>query len=283
MPDSSLQLVNGQKDMPISIHDRGLMFGDGVFETLAFVDEQYRGLDWHLRRLQSSCQHLKINLDIVKVKADLCRFADILLAEKMTQAVVKLIITRGSSQTAYRYDDSLEANRYLSARAWPNLDVLETGANVRRCQHVLAMQPELAGLKHLSRLDYVLARNEWQDEYHEGLLFDANDCLVEACSANVFLVKNNEVFTPDLSMAGVDGVVRQQLLALCQQNAITISQQCLNEADLLAADEAFISNAVMGLCPIKHYAGTTGSRCFDAKGVMTQYLQTLWAESFLVN
>lgn len=253
MDYAQLSLINGESEGQLSVHDRGLMFADGVFETLVFAGADYRRLDLHLARLEQACLRLQFNCSLERVMDDLTRFKHLLLEQGITKAVVKLIVSRGSSQTAYRFSSDLSANVYLTVRPWRDNNFAQTGVSVRRCQQVLATQASLAGLKHLAKIEYVLARNEWQDDYHEGLLFDSNDYLIEATSANVFLVKQGKVFTPLLDQAGVEGVMKQQVLTACAALSLEVQSLRLTETDVFDADEIFLSNAVIGLWPLKAY------------------------------
>lgn len=261
---AQLYLINGRADGQISAHDRGLMFADGVFETLLFKHSEYRHLDLHLERLASACERLHIQCDGDRVEQDLASFQTLLCERGIESAVVKLIVTRGQSQTAYRYSGELTANIYLTVRPWRASDIGKTGARVRRCRQTLAAQPSLAGLKHLAKIEYVLARNEWGDEFDEGLLFDAQGHLIEATSANVFVVKSGVVYSPMLDNAGVEGVMKQRVVALCRNLEIDCVKKSLTESDILAADEVFISNAVIGLWPLASYKGDSGAVDFTA-------------------
>ena len=143
-----------------------------------------------------------------------------------------------------------EAERSVSAHAWP-VDpghLVDTGIRLLICDLRLATQPFLAGLKHLNRLEQVMARSEWDDRsIHEGLLLDREDHVVSAISSNVFLVLAGRLLTPRLDLCGVRGVMRRAILNAfrdrCEQRRIMLDM-------LPEADEVFVCNSVRGIFPV---------------------------------
>jgi 4-amino-4-deoxychorismate lyase len=123
-----------------------------------------------------------------------------------------------------------------------------TGIRARICALRLGVQPDLAGIKHLNRLEQVVARSEWSDpSIHEGILLDRDDFVVSAISSNLFLVLGGRLLTPRLDRCGVRGVMRSAILAAfrerCEQRRIMLDM-------LPEADEVFVCNAVRGIFPV---------------------------------
>ena len=109
----------------------------------------------------------------------------------------------------------------------------------------------LAGLKHLNRLEQVLARAEWQDTaYAEGLLCDTSGRVIEGVFSNLFLIKDGELITPDLSRCGVAGVMRAEILQQAQSLGISQTVRDVSYAELVAADEVFVCNSLYGIWPV---------------------------------
>ena len=126
--------------------------------------------------------------------------------------MVKIIVTRGTSGRGYAITTPVRGNRVVCSWPWPQDpgDLVETGIRMRMCALRLGIQPMLAGLKHLNRLEQVMARAEWEDRsIHEGLLLDAEDYVVSAISSNLFLVSGGRLLTPRLDRCGVRGVMRR--------------------------------------------------------------------------
>ncbi|MBI3900185.1 MAG: aminodeoxychorismate lyase [Gammaproteobacteria bacterium] len=239
-------LINGTPGDSVSVQDRGFQYGDGLFETIA-VDDGIP-LRWarHLRRLQRGAERLRLPLpdvNLLRVEADsLCR--------QSKQAVLKLIITRGPSARGYRLPESTQPTRVVSLSAWPERREPEGGASVRICQTRLSSNPLLAGIKHLNRLEQILARAEWADDYTEGLMLDATDGVIDGISANVFAVIDGVLTTPDLSHSGVAGIVREVVLERAALLGIRWRVASLPLDELFRANEVFLTNSLIGIAPV---------------------------------
>ena len=123
---------------------------------------------------------------------------------------------------------------------------------MRICRHRLPDNPPLAGVKHLNRLDQILARAEWQDDgIQEGLMQDQKGHVIEGVMSNLFLVSEGVLFTPDLSRCGVAGIVREIILQLADQQHIPVRITDLDIQAVLQADELFVCNSVLGIWPVR--------------------------------
>jgi 4-amino-4-deoxychorismate lyase len=132
----------------------------------------------------------------------------------------------------------------------------EQGVRVFACMTRLAEQPRLAGLKHLNRLEQVLARGEWHDAEHaEGLMRDTSGRVVEGVYSNLFLVKNGGLLTPELSRCGVAGVMRAELLAQAESLGLDCGVRDISYDELLTADEVFLCNSLYGVWPVRALQG----------------------------
>jgi len=242
-------LINGEAKEHISVLDRGLQYGDGLFETLAVINGQVLHWSRHWQRLQKACQQLYLPMpeqqffleDIKRVTGD------------KSKAVVKIIYTRGGAGRGYAFT-AMQPTRVVMGFPWPDYseDNQLKGVELFLCQTRLAQQPLLAGLKHLNRLENVLARHEWSDKkYAEGLVLDTDGNVIEATMSNVFLIKNQALFTPLLSQCGVEGITRQRLIENAKQVKIPVSITKLGMDDVWAADEMFVCNSLIGIWPVK--------------------------------
>lgn len=109
----------------------------------------------------------------------------------------------------------------------------------------------LAGIKHLNRLEQILARNEWQDDnIFEGLMLSSHGRVVEGTMSNLFFIKSGKLYTPDLSNAGVAGIIRDVILEVAHSLKIPTNIAHINVAELNAADEIFITNSLLGAWPV---------------------------------
>ena len=188
-------LINGVSKQHIEISDRGFQYGDGLFETIEVRDGQAVFLERHLERLNAGCHRLHIpfpgaELLSFEVKK-LCREKACGIGS--VRAVLKIIVTRGSGGRGYRQPDVIQPTRVLSLHPYPDYPEIykEQGIVVRFCSTCLGLNPSLAGIKHLNRLEQVMARFEWNDPaIQEGLMLDVNGHVIEGTMTNLFYVKN---------------------------------------------------------------------------------------------
>ena len=239
-------LVDGSPVDTIPIDDRGLQYGHGMFETCRIVDGRIPLWQFHRARLSSTAARLGIPLDLASVDAEASQ-----LATGCTDAVLKVLITAGGGGRGYRAD-TIAARRSVSVFPAPAETVDRArGVTARLCRMRLAPQPMLAGLKHLNRLEQVLARSEWTaPEIAEGLMCDVDGRLVEGTATNLFLVRDGCIVTPDLRRCGVAGVMRRVLLEQRPGIELPIEIRDVALEELDDADECFLTNAVIGVWPV---------------------------------
>ena len=244
-------LVNGVvPDDParaIAGDDRGLNYGDGLFETMLYRGGCVRLLDAHLCRLASGCARLGIAGPPEAVLRDDIRK----VCAGATDGVVKIVVTRGTGGRGYRPAADLCATRVVSLNAPPAPSGRQR-ANLRWCETRLGRNPALAGMKHLNRLEQVLAQREWNDpaidpNVDEGLMLDTEGELISATMSNVFIVKCGAIVTPDLRFCGVRGVMRGEVLRAAHELGIPASEAALRPCDVENADEVFLTNAIRGI------------------------------------
>lgn len=234
--------VNGRPSTTIDIRDRGLQYGDGLFETMRVRDGRIALLDLHLDRLLSGCRRLKIMAPTRSV----LRREILQSAAGRKDAVAKLIITRGAGERGYRIPARCRPTRVLAVS--PYTPVATAPARVRLCRTRIAINPQFAGLKTLNRLESVIARSEWRDaRIGEGLLLDADGHIVCGTMTNVFVGRDGRYVTPKLDRCGVAGVMRRWVLESAGAAGLKLSEARVSLDALLAADEVFLSNAVIGI------------------------------------
>jgi len=249
-------LVNGQAaGAGISWFDRGLHYGDGLFETIACRGGIARFLAWHLERLSLGCERLRIPLhDLSEVREEVR-----MLARGVDSAIIKLMLTRGSAVArGYAPTGSEKPTRITFRQAWPSEDpsARQDGVQVRIAALRLGENPALAGLKHLNCLELVLARMESMDTPHaqsaqETLLFSSSGRLVSGSMSNVFIVRGSRIQTPRIDVCGVAGVMRRVVLNEAVRAGIPVEECSLRAEDLHDAQEIFLTNARIGIWPVR--------------------------------
>lgn len=251
----ALALVDGELCDRVPVSDRGLGYGHGLFETIRVCRGQAPLWGRHLARLTEGAARLRIPLDTVSPHLEGWRDRILRIASDPgvgpPGGVLKLLVTAGSGERGYGPPSHSQPTTVLT---WhPSAaDSPLPAARLRVCQLRLADQPSLAGIKHLNRLEQVLARAEWQTGWDEGVMLDQAGHLVECVGSNLFLYLDGRWYTPALERAGVAGVMRNLLLdevmPTCSQECTVAGDMTLD--DLRRADELFICNAVTGIRPV---------------------------------
>lgn len=249
-------LINGQATELLSVADRGLHYGDGLFETCAVRDGAVQLWETHLARLYRGCERLGIP----------CPGREALAAEAQRvcagfeHCVLKIIVTRGVGGRGYRAPQPAEPTRIVARYPWPSYPASfqHEGVVARLCRTRLGINPDLAGLKHLNRLEQVLARSEWQDpDIAEGVMLDAAGYAICGTMSNLFVIKDGVLHTPELSTCGVAGIMRAQVLELAHELGIGVDLRAMTPVELEQADGLFFSNCLIGLWPVRRFQERT--------------------------
>lgn len=240
-------LLDGVLAETLDINDRGLQYGDGLFETIAVRDGNGRFMDSHLERLHKDSARLGIECP----SAELLRqdLAQLIPAEG--NGVAKIILTRGSGRRGYAPPMGSRVRRLVGFAAGGPTSFPVAGVKTCFCSTRVAISPALAGIKSLNRLEQVLARAELQASgCDEGIMLDAHDRVVCGTMTNLFVVRGDTLFTPDLTHAGVCGIMRAQVMNVAADAGIVISEGQITPADLRSAQALFLTNALIGLWPV---------------------------------
>lgn len=239
-------LVNGRESARISVADRGLRYGDGLFETLGCFGGRCPLWSLHLERLERGCRSLDLPApDPEALAADRDRLTD-----GNPDCVLRIVWTRGAGGQGYAPSSKTEPTRVVQRLPLPAdlRDQQENGIPAIRCNTRLAWQPALAGLKHLNRLEQVLAAAECaRAGVPEGVIRDTSGRVIEAVTGNLLLVIDDDLITPNLDACGVRGV---GLTWLMNQGAVAVDERDVDPADLDRADEILVINSVRGIRPV---------------------------------
>lgn len=247
-------LVNGAPVSSIEVSDRGFQYGDGVFTTLPVRHGIPVFLPLHFDRLERDCGRLSIPFP----GRDVLTPEVLSLCAARSDGVLKIQITRGVGGRGYRPPDQPVPTRVLGVHPLPDYpaDLADSGVAVRFCQTRLGINPTLAGLKHMNRLEQILARAEWPlGDIREGLMLDAEGHVTEGTMTNLFLVRRGKLVTPKLDLCGVAGVMRGVALESAAALGVTAEETRLVPDELFSADELFLTNSVIGLWPIRRIEG----------------------------
>jgi 4-amino-4-deoxychorismate lyase len=257
-------LINGQPTEHLSVLDRGFQYGDGLFETLRVSAGKPARWARHMQRLSEGCRRLGIAMP----EPALLYSEAMGLCAGQRAAVLKITVTRGSSERGYRAPHNAQVTRVVGL--FPAPDFPQTywteGVAVRMCETRLGSNPALAGIKHLNRLEQVLARAEWGSEGDgeqsaEGLMMDEHKNIIEGTMSNLFCVQHEKhgpvVRTPALDRCGVRGVTRDCILEVASAAKIPAEESVLTLDDVHSSQELFLSNTLIGIWPVRQLEGQT--------------------------
>ncbi|PKH87812.1 aminodeoxychorismate lyase [Colwellia sp. Bg11-28] len=242
--------INGQQQTDIAVTDRGLAYGDGLFTTAKIVNGTVVLLEKHIERLTHGCQQLKLQLPSnISLREQLAS-----VVKGYSLAVLKVMITAGSGGRGYSrvgLGDNA-ANIIIMISDFPSHyeTLAQQGINVGDSKYQIATSSMLGGIKHLNRLEQVLLRTEVDERSEDDLIVtNCQGDVIEATSSNLFYWLNEQLCTPEISTSGVDGIMRQVLIA--KNTEIKVCKTSFEE--LKYAQAMFISNSLMGIMPVKTY------------------------------
>lgn len=254
-------------DQVINFQDRAFHYGDGVFETLRIHRGEIPTWPFHCERLLSAQQKLKLPLE--NFFSGWTQFVDTHL-HSIKSGCAKLVISRGVGPRGYRPPNPATINWWVQISDLPKSTLYDErkiheqeGKQLTLCSHRLSRQPAFAGLKHLNRLDQVIARSEWgTSEFDEGIMFNLDGHVIEGTMSNIFWLEGPQIFTPDLSLEGVDGCVRRWIIKRQLESHYPVKiVEAVSLSRILSADAVFISNSLSGIQSITRIQDTSIPIC----------------------
>jgi len=247
-------IINGRVTNNVDAADRGLAYGDGLFSTIKVESGVMQDWPLHLQRFKTGAERLFFPvIDWGLLEKEAVELAQ--QCEHQAQVVLKIIITRGSGGRGYSCDGCDQPVRILSLSVFPDsyLKWQKEGIKLAQCQTLLSRNKQLAGLKSLARLEQVLIKQELKQlQADEGIVCDEFGHVIEGCSANLFLYLDGQWVTPKLNFSGVAGVMRARIM---QHPNIQVIEKEVTLADVNHATCLCLTNALMGIVPVKQYQG----------------------------
>ncbi|MCW2254288.1 4-amino-4-deoxychorismate lyase [Providencia alcalifaciens] len=243
--------VNGVACHNIDVTDRAVQFGDGCFTTIHVFNHQPKMMDMHIVRLVQDSARLKLpQPDWQVLEAQIYAICQQQIEDEF---VFKVIISRGTGGRGYSSVGFNQPTVIMSVAPFPQhyQALQQLGVKLILSGIPISKNPYLAGMKHLNRLEQVLIRQEIDEaKVDEALVVDTDGILVECCSANIFWRKAEMVFTPSLAFSGVNGLMRQKLIAHLSTSPYHL-QEVERFPDVLGCcDEVLICNTLMPILPV---------------------------------
>ena len=256
-------LINGVFKKNISVLDRGLAYGDGVFETMCWRVSQSHKLQtfgveyWerHLERLKMGCDKTKLPMP---PKSLLNSYKNKILKKSLeseiNQGVLKIIITRGVGGRGYKYESNLKPTIIFLSFPAKTIDKkhYNIGVKVKLCKTDILENKRISGIKHLNRLDSVIARSEWDDNYFEGLFVDKSGNLLEGTMTNIFFIKNKVLYFPKLESCGIEGIMSQVVKDKTNLFFKGLKERNLKFSEINNFDAMFLTNSIIGVIPVNY-------------------------------
>ncbi len=250
MQNNHSSLVNGSFNDFISLSDRGLAYGDGVFRTLKVTHGTPEHWPLHYQMLVSNCS--VIGLVCPSAELFMSDFEQLFSSDEIS--VAKIIVSRGHGDRGYVLPAVIEPTRIMIKSNFPHYpqENFDEGVQLHLCETRLALQPRLAGIKHLNRLENVLARMEWNDSaINEGLMMDTTNNVIECTSSNIFARYNDVLLTPSIDECGIAGISRQRILSYATSLDLKVRIEKMSLKQLLKADEVIICNSLYGAWQVR--------------------------------
>ncbi|VAW84169.1 Aminodeoxychorismate lyase [hydrothermal vent metagenome] len=271
-------LVNGQTLNQIATTDRGLLYGDGLFETLLLERQQLYLWSYHYQRLCEGCLRLGIAVPDESLLLD--EMKQVISHAQTERSIIKLLITRGDGGRGYRAPTPHSATRIIQLfDTIQSIELVKQGIRARICNTTLGRNVKLAGIKHLNRLEQVLARSEWQHtDIHEGVMLDSEGYVVEGTMSNLFLVIDDVIVTPKLNECGVHGIIRRLLIEQQALLPLPMKIRHVHKQELYEANEIFFTNSLIGVWPVQQLENHRYAKV-EIAGELSQKVQT-WQHEF---
>ena len=240
-----LVIINGEVKSNVSIFNRNMQYGDGLFETCVAKDNKVLFWDNHFSRLNNGCDRLNIKKISNLVWLEDIKKALSLSSEK--NCIVKLILSRGNSLRGYSYSKDIEPVRVVIVSQMNEYKTKET-YSLEFAISGFHSNPNLAGIKHCNRLEQILARTNMMAD--EAIMLDENQSVVSVTQGNIYLICGNKLITPKLKRCGVIGSRRSIILELSRLTNLEVREDDISIKQLEKANEVFVSNSLIGIQPV---------------------------------
>lgn len=275
----SFCLINNKFTEKLSIMDRGFSYGDGFFETMIWenlggnVKPILKVQYWerHIQRIKDGCKLMQIQFPDYSI---LLNQRNKILVRSfnsgMKSGILKLIITRGLGGRGYKFESNMKSTlAFLSFKKTKQPEIFyKRGIDLTYCKTKLSVNDRLSGLKHLNRLDSVLARSEWDDEYFDGVFLDIDDNLIEGTMTNIFFIKKDILITPPIVGAGISGIIRKVVMENAKLFFKKILVKKINKKFIDDFDQMFVTNSVIKVLPVRSLNKKKFKICENVKNLI---------------
>lgn len=242
-------LINGKNSPGLNPFDRGLAFGDGVFRTIKIENGIPKFWKYHYEILKYDAKSIFIDIPSSRtLLADIKKLFD-----NNGDFVAKIIITRGVSERGYQYKKNIKCTRILLKNKFNPISkkIRNEGVNLQICKFKLSENTRLHRIKHLNRLENVIAKSELKSGYFDGILLDKNNHINECISSTIIMRKGDKLFVPKQINAGIQGVTKKIICEKYSALGLSIKIKEISVDELFACNEVVIVNSILGAIPVR--------------------------------
>ena len=236
----------------ISIFDRGFMYGDGVFETMRCYEGVVFKIDEHMARLEKSLSKVRIKPPYSKNYLKNAIY-NLLEANKLKSAYIRLAITRGEGRLGIEHKDKLRPNTVIVAKEFGGYPdrMFNKGISCRVVDIYQNERSPLSGIKSLNFLNYIMARFEAKDSgSDEAIILNTKGYVAEAVTSNIFIVKSDSIATPSIANGALPGITRSIIIEIAKRLDIKVVEKSISHKELLNAREVFLTNSLAEVLPV---------------------------------
>jgi len=252
-----MNLVNGKSSSSISIFDRGFLYGDGIFETILVINKTLINWPLHLKRIKAGCLTLKFN----KLNHDLLLEHITKATSNIENCVLSINITRGTAKKrGYNINiGDVKPNIILTTSNIPDYPntYSSTGIHTKISRSTLSNNGQLSKIKHLNRLEQVLATSEITKKFPEIILCDQNHNIIEGTASNIFFIKKDTYYSPLIENCGVEGAMKSFIIKIMKKNKIKIKIKKIKEKEIDSYEGAFFCNSIRLVWNIRSVDGVS--------------------------
>jgi branched-chain amino acid aminotransferase len=237
----------------VSIEDRGFCYGDGLFETLRASKGKIFRLEHHIDRLLRSLPQIFIDLPMTRFEL-MTIIQDTLERNNHKEAVIRLTVTRGDTQSNIQIDSNISPNLIVNIRAFIPLSTTAYKKGVKimlfqeRANSTNGLKRRLKSCNYLSNI--LIKKLSDEKGFMEGIVVDPNFGVTEGTTSNIFIVTQGSLKTPPLSPFVLEGITRQVVIEIAKKHKIPFLEARITLEDLLKADEVFITNTGIEIVPV---------------------------------
>ncbi|TBR42211.1 aminodeoxychorismate lyase [Marinomonas agarivorans] len=264
--------VNYEQQRSLSINDRSISYGDGVFETLLICNGVIQRKQLHFQRLTKGLHKLKFSISTTSLER-LFGFIQSQCDRTKAHQGVKIIISRGEGGRGYWPSGDLTPSFLIGFFDYTvDRNLLSQGVMIDNALSRSTINRQLAGIKHLNRLENVLAKQALDIDCYDAVMKDDDDFLTECIQSNIFWVKNNVLYTPILNRSGVQGTVRNDIIHRAASLGVHTCIGHYKIACLHNADEVFLCNSLIGIMPVTAIKNTVDYKIGTYTTLLQQHI-----------